>query len=114
MRNSFSCRVNLAANYISQGRNITRSFDSCFENYDGDAVVIALARRVIKSPDGKLAKNIWNYLSKDSVMPLVEKYADLSRSGLNELSQEYIAEGRRSFEELLAEQAARQAAKKAA
>ena len=73
MQNSFTARVNLAANYISQGRNSSRAFDSCFENYDGDAVVVALGRRAQARPDGNLAKNIGKYLSFDSVSSLVEK-----------------------------------------
>jgi hypothetical protein len=109
MQNSFTARVNLAANYISQGRNSSRAFDSCFENYDGDAVVVALGRRAQARPGGNLAKNIGNYLSVDSISSLVEKHSALSRAGFN-LSQELQITARAEFQKVLAEQAARQAA----
>jgi hypothetical protein len=110
MQNSFTARVNLAANYISQGRNSSRAFDSCFENYDGDAVVVALGRRAQARPDGNLAKNIGKYLSVDSVSSLVEKHSALSRSGLINLSQELQITARAEFQKVLAEQSARQSA----
>jgi hypothetical protein len=103
MQNSFTARVNLAANYISQGRNSSRAFDSCFENYDGDAVVVALGRRAQARPDGNLAKNIGNYLSADSISSLVEKHSALSRAGLNNLSQELKITARAEFQQVLAE-----------
>jgi hypothetical protein len=110
MQKSFTDRVNMAANYISQGRNSSRSFDSCFENYDGDAVVVALFRRAQARPTGNLANNIWNYLSKDSVSYLADKYTDLSRSGLNELSLELQSDARQKNAEMMEALAARQAA----
>ncbi|RWR30451.1 hypothetical protein D2T29_12325 [Sinirhodobacter populi] len=66
---NFVGRVNLAASYISSSRNTSRSFDTCFEMYDGDAVSTALYRRVQKNPSSKLAQNIWRYLSQNTVIP---------------------------------------------
>lgn len=79
---NYSDRVKLAASYISAGRESTRSFDTCFEMYDGDAVCVALVRRVQKNPETELARNIWRYLSKDSAEACALKYqhvANLSR-----------------------------------
>jgi hypothetical protein len=64
---NFDGRVNLAANYISQGRNTSRTFDSCFEMGDGSAVALALVARARAKPDGRLSQNLWRYLSKDVV-----------------------------------------------
>ena len=61
---AFQVRVNLAAGYISKGRNRSRTFDTCFEMHDGDAVATALVRRVDRNPHTRLAQNIWRYLSE--------------------------------------------------
>ncbi len=53
-------RINFAASYISQGRNTSRTFDTCFEMGDGDAVYAGLLRRAKKNP--RLAANIRQYL----------------------------------------------------
>lgn len=84
----FKKRVNFAANYISAGRKTTRTFDSCFENYDGDAVATALVRRAQAKPNGKLAKNLWRYISKETVEPVVAKYTHIPTKSLP-----YLAEG---------------------
>lgn len=93
-KDGFKDRVNLAAAYISAGRNTSRTFDSCFEMFDGDAVCLALLRRIQKRPDSKLAANIWRYLARVSVEPLLERYvgtdpaelsAKLIRQALSEL-----------------------------
>jgi hypothetical protein len=60
--NGFQRRVDIAAAHIASGRPITRSLDSCFENFDGEAVSHALFRRASNNPKGKLAQNIANYL----------------------------------------------------
>lgn len=64
---NFAGRVSLAASYIAAGSKPTRSFDTCFEMYDGDAVATALYRRAEKNPDGALAVNLWKYLSRETV-----------------------------------------------
>lgn len=65
---AFAERVNLAAAYISAGRNATRTFDTCFEMCDGDAVAVAVYRRARHNP--KLMRNLWRYLGRASVVPL--------------------------------------------
>ena len=64
---NFQGRVSLAALYISEGRETTRSFDTCFEMWDGDAVAVALLRRAERNPDGPIARNFDRYLSRESV-----------------------------------------------
>lgn len=72
---NYAGRVNLAALIIGSGRETSRSFDNCFENYDGDAVAVALYRRAQKSPDTALARNLWRYLCRESVTACAEKNA---------------------------------------
>jgi hypothetical protein len=57
---NFSGRVNHAAAVISRRGNATRTFDACFEMYDGSAVAAALVRRAAKNP--RLAENLPRYL----------------------------------------------------
>lgn len=45
---AFSARVNYAAACFMRGTS-SRSFDTCFEMWDGDAVVVALVRRASKN-----------------------------------------------------------------
>lgn len=66
-KENFQGRVSLAALYISEGRETTRSFDTCFEMNDGNAVAVALLRRATANPDGKLALNLWRYLGREAV-----------------------------------------------
>ena len=67
---SFCARVDFAARVISSGRNTTRAFDYCFECNDGDAVAVALYRRTRKRPETKLARNLWRYISRNTVVPV--------------------------------------------
>ena len=62
---NFAGRVKHAASVISSGRRTNRSFDNCFENYDGDAVAAALVRRARKNPSTQLAANLWRYVSRE-------------------------------------------------
>lgn len=102
---NFAGRVNLAALIISQGRQTSRSFDGCFENFDGDAVATALYRRAKRSPESKLALNLWRYLGRDSVEPLALDNAH--RTNLAQWARELRAENRAAMAAHLAELAAR-------
>ena len=75
-RDAFSYRVNFAARVISSGANTTRSFDNCFENYDGDAVAVAVYRRSRRNP--KLRRNLWRYIGRSTVVPVA--FAERRRS----------------------------------
>jgi len=79
---NFAGRVNLAASYISKGRNTSRTFDTCFEMGDGDAVATALVRRAKKNPGGKLALNLYRYISKHSATEAAEKLVDIKTRDL--------------------------------
>jgi hypothetical protein len=68
--------ANFAAAYISGGKNTGRAFDNCFEWHGADAVAIALYRRAAKRPNTKLAANLFNYLGRESVMRVVDKYSE--------------------------------------
>ena len=61
---NFAGRVNFAAFIITKGQNTSRSFDNCFENYDGDAVAAALVRRAQKNE--RLAANLFRYINRDT------------------------------------------------
>lgn len=95
---NFRGRVDHAAKVIARGGDANRTFDTCFEMHDGDAVAVALYRRVTKNPNTSLARNIWRYLSFDSVAPMARKY---SNRNLDELAREQREKGRRDFEEFM-------------
>ena len=84
---AFDYRVKVAANFISSGHKTTRHFDNCFENFDGDAVALALHLRALKRPDTKLAKNISRYIGGQY---LVEEKGHLTRDQLRQFSLDLI------------------------
>ena len=102
-------RVALAANYISRRLNGTRTFDTCFEMYDGDLVAVALYRRVTRNPDSALARNIWNYLNRESVTATAAKYAHVPTRQLPDVARTVRAKARADFERWLAQQDAENA-----
>ena len=67
---TFPERVEYAARFIARAQTTTttRAFCGCFEMWDGDAVVVALYRRTKRRPGTKLARNLWRFLSRDSVV----------------------------------------------
>ena len=73
---NFAGRVRYAASVIANGRPTSRSFDNCFENFDGDEVSAILARRAAKNP--KLAANIWRYLNRETVAQATARLANVS------------------------------------
>lgn len=82
MQKTFSERVNYAAKWIVSGRPTTRSFDSCFENSDGDAVVLALCRRAEKND--RLRQSLPRYIAETSIRDVPARYvgkkpSDVSR-----------------------------------
>ena len=91
--NGFRARVAFAAKVISSGRRTTRTFDSCFENHDGDAVALALFRRAQRRPNTKLCANLWRYLSQTMVTDLA--YSETDREDLESWSRDLIARARK-------------------
>ena len=71
---NFAGRVNYAAQVITNLRNTSRSFDNCFENYDGDVVVAALVRRAEKNV--RLRENLPAYLTSKSCVEMSAKFKD--------------------------------------
>ena len=96
---AFKERVAFAARHIGSGRPSTRHFDTCFEMSDGDAVAVALVRRVRARPNTKLARNFEGYLG-DLAYEAAEKYRDLPTALLPRLSAQLIrkADDRRAAE----------------
>lgn len=90
---NFSGRVNLAAKYIIEQRRPTRSFDTCFEMFDGDVVACALYRRAIGNP--QLAANLPKYLDTSLREETMGKYANISTRALSLMArkQREIKEG---------------------
>lgn len=86
----FAYRVNLAAAVISRGGLATRSFDNCFEMWDGDAVAVAIYRRAQRNP--KLRKHIWTYLGRGTVVTAAFAHRRIPTCKLGELSAKLIAE----------------------
>ena len=65
---AFAERVSLACAVIASGGETTRTFDTCCEMSDGDAVAVAVYRRSRRNPD--IRRNIWRYLSREYVLPI--------------------------------------------
>jgi len=101
---AFAERVNFAANYIRRGCNTTRRFDTCFEMYDGDCVATALVRRAQADPAGKLAANLFRYISKDRALESARKLAHVSTRDLKHEAAEMRRKDREEFDRWLAEQ----------
>lgn len=97
---NFAGRVAYAAATISAGNRSTRSFDNCFENYDGDEVAVAVYRRALKNP--KLMANFSRYLSLNTVLPCVEKLKDVATRDLPAVAAETRARRRRERDETFA------------
>ena len=72
---NFKGRVTFAAGVISSGGRTSRSFDTCFEMYDGAAVAAALVRRARAQPDTKLAANLFRYVCEKSATESHDKLA---------------------------------------
>lgn len=103
---NYAGRVNCAALVISTGGRTSRSFDNCFEMYDGDAVAVALYRRAQKAPDGALARNLWRYLSQDSVEVVAAENAH--RKNLTGWARDLRAKAQADFARRMAEMGAAQ------
>jgi hypothetical protein len=101
---AFTARVNYAALCFMRGTISSRTFDTCFEMSDGDAVVTALIRRGEKNPKLKKAvSSIWNPNDlhesgwPNSWWEAAQKNAD--RKNLTELARELREESSRHFDE---------------
>ena len=69
---NFAGRVNLAATVIASGGRPSRSFDTCFEMHDGDAVAAALVRRSLNNE--RLAANLFRYIGEAGARAAFARY----------------------------------------
>ena len=74
MARTFTDRVNYAARHIVSGRPTTRTFDSCFECFDGEAVVLALCRRAEKNE--RLRQALPRYIAETSIREIPPRYVN--------------------------------------
>jgi hypothetical protein len=79
--NAFAYRVDFAASVIARGGQTTRTFDTCFEMNDGEAVAAALVRRARAKPEGNLARNLFRFISEARSLADYEETKHLSRTG---------------------------------
>lgn len=102
--NSYQARVNYAAQCFLRGTK-SRAFDSCFEMYDGDAVVVALVRRASKNEKlhAAIARD-WGGTFPALWLDTARKYEDIPTRQLAALAAQIRAENEARFESWLAEQ----------
>lgn len=83
----FKTRLDMAASHIASGRDTNRTFDGHFENDDGDVLVVALARRARKKPNGRLAINLERYLFRENIRDALARYASVADKDLPALAE---------------------------
>jgi hypothetical protein len=89
---SFNGRVRYAADLIASGARLCRAFDSCFENYDGDAVAVAILRQAATNPD--LARNFGRYLNRPRAEADAERWKHFNDEQLRREAARLRREGR--------------------
>jgi hypothetical protein len=110
--NAFASRVNLACAYISAGRRNTRTFDTCFEMHDGDAVAVAVYRRSRRNP--ALCANLYRYLDRGTLVRAAWQNRRRSTRSLPAWAAELRRKSEETFAAMMAKQAAEKAARQAA
>ncbi len=83
---AFTRRVNLALSLIGAGQTNTRSFDACFEMYDGELVAVAVYRRAQTDP--ALLARLWRGLGQASTLAAVTQYASCADQSLPRLARQ--------------------------
>ena len=101
---AFAYRVNYAAQCFMKQRE-SRAFDTCFEMYDGAAVVTALVRRASKNTKlhAAIARQ-WSEGFPRDWIATASKYEHLPTRKLGELAKDLREESKRKFAEVLAAQ----------
>jgi hypothetical protein len=91
--NDFNTRVNYAIACMKKKRTGTRSFDNCFEMWDGDYVVTAILRRALKNPEFEIV--LRNYLRtielREDWEQTAKKFENLSNKELKIEADEHRA-----------------------
>jgi len=111
----FAARIDYAAHCFVRGVRNSRSFDTCFEMWDGDEVVTALVRRTEKN--ARLRKAIadsWGGTFPQSWLDTAAALAHVPRNRLADHARETRARRRREADEQAARWRAQQAAEIAA
>jgi hypothetical protein len=86
-------RVRYAADLIASGARLCRAFDSCFENYVGDAVAVVILRQAaITNPD--LARNFGRDLNRPSAEADAERWKHFNDEQLKREAARLRREGR--------------------
>lgn len=95
-------RVRVASRLICRGETNSRRFDNCFEMYDGDQVVAALARRAESNPlDWELRARLPRLFPK--LQETTQKYAGLSDPELAREARRQVWQGMAESEQHLME-----------
>lgn len=90
---AFETRVSYAAACIVKGCTNGRTFDTCFEMYDGDYVAEALMRRAAKNPRLAEALERTMRLSQNKTwQDSHEQFKHLTRKQLREQAIAYVKE----------------------
>lgn len=97
---AFKARVDLACRYIAAGRPTTRTFDTCFEMYDGDAVAVAVYRRAQRNPNIK--RNLWRYLGRSVCVPVAWRERRRPTRDLANWAAELRRQGKAEFDAFMA------------
>lgn len=106
-REGFAARVSLACKYISERRTATRTFDTCFEMNDGDAVAVAVYRRSKTNP--KIRANLWRYLCRHTAITTAFAHRRVATKNLPVIARQQRAASEAAFALALKEQARRNA-----
>lgn len=92
---NFAGRVNYAAKVISEGRNTSRAFDNCFENYDGDEVLAALVLR--SQCNEMLAARLPRYINADSIASIRRAFEGVTARQISKRAAETRARQQAAF-----------------
>lgn len=96
---NYKGRVDYACKVIALNGNKTRTFDSCFENHDGDEVAVAVLRRAEKNP--KIQANVFKYLDEKYCTDIAEKLKDIPTKELAIHAQNSREKAKKDFKEFL-------------
>ncbi len=86
----FTRRVNQALSLIQTGQTSTRTFDACFEMYDGELVAVAVYRRAQRDP--ALLARLWRGLGQEITLAAVTQYAPFTDEDLPRLARQLRAQ----------------------
>lgn len=96
--NNFEGRVNYAAQCFVRGISNSRHFDTCFEMFDGQAVVTALVRRCEKNAKLQAAVAAqWGGSFPQKWLDTASEYQNISTRKLRDLAAQLRAEANERY-----------------